>query len=156
KGDTGEQGADGGGVTVQGSDTLANIFLKDNTVPGLMWIALDSGTDQGGNAVAIGDGLVSNGTQWITVGQIRGPQGPKGDKGDTGDQGIQGIQGVAGLDGVDGATGPKGDKGDTGEQGADGGGVTVQGSDTLANIFLKDNTVPGLMWIALDSGTDQG
>lgn len=81
QGEQGIQGPAGGGITMQGSDTVANILLKDDSTPGLMWIAVDTGVDDDGTAVAIGDGLVSTGTKWITVGAIRGPQGPQGDPG---------------------------------------------------------------------------
>lgn len=81
QGDQGPQGPAGGGITMQGSDTVANILLKDASTPGLMWIAVDTGVDDDSTPVDIGDGLVSDGTKWLTVGAIRGPQGETGPAG---------------------------------------------------------------------------
>lgn len=119
KGDPGQDGADGqdgvdgSGVTILGSDTITNILQKTGN-HGDMWISTTTGIDANGHPVAIGDGIVFDGTHWLTVGPIRGPKGDKGDKGDTGDQGIQGIQGITGATGTQGIQGVKGDKGDIG------------------------------------------
>lgn len=80
-GDTGATGPAGGGITLQGSDTVVTILTKDASSAGLMWIATDTGTDDYANSVAIGDGLVSDGAGWITVGPVRGPQGDTGPAG---------------------------------------------------------------------------
>jgi hypothetical protein len=95
-GPAGVQGPAGGGVSMQGSDTIANILSYDPTTPALMWISLDAGIDSYTNPVAAGDGLVSDGINWLTVGPIRGPQGETGLTGDKGDQGDQGIPGTSG------------------------------------------------------------
>jgi len=119
KGEQGEIGPTGAGVTISGSDTVSNILIKPGA-PGDMWIATDSGVDSDGNPVNPGDGLVWDGTKWLTVGPIRGPQGPKGDQGDQGIQGIQGETGPQGPQGEQGIQGIKGDKGDTGPEGPQG------------------------------------
>ena len=73
----GEPGENGSGITVQGSDTITNIIARPG-VSGHMWISTTVGIDDLGNAVAIGDGIVYDGSSWVTVGQIRGPIGPTG------------------------------------------------------------------------------
>lgn len=68
----------------------------------------------------------------------------KGPKGDTGPQGPQGIQGPPGKDGLQG---PKGDPGDSSS-------VTVDKvHDWLLenNVFVKDNTVEGVLLAALQA-----
>ena len=72
------------------------------------------------------------GAQWVSIGNIRGPQGiqgatgatgPQGEKGDTGAQGPQGEKGDTGATGAvgpQGEQGPKGDTGPTGPQGPQG------------------------------------
>lgn len=133
-GPIGATGPSGSGIDVQGSDTIENIVIKAN-VAGHMWISTNTGLDELGNTVGIGDGIVSEGSNWITVGPIRGPEGPAGPKGDdgntgatgsTGDIGPQGIQGDPGPEGpqgdqgIQGQTGPQGDVGETGPQGIQG------------------------------------
>lgn len=113
-GPEGPQGVAGTAVEIQGTDTVVNILLKVATTAGLMWIASDTGTDDNSNPVAAGDGMVSDGAGWGTVGPIRGPIGL------TGDQGIQGIDGPTGPTGVDGPTGPAGTDGTDGSIGATG------------------------------------
>ncbi len=126
QGPQGIQGEQGGGVTIQGRDTVINILQKSPTPAGNMWIATDSGTDDDGNIVNPGDGLVSDETKWLTVGPIIGPKGDKGDTGDTGadgakgDTGSKGDTGDTGPQGIQGETGAKGDTGDTGPQGIQG------------------------------------
>lgn len=67
-----------------------------------------------------GIGWMWNGTTWVNIGVMRGPQGPQGPTGATGPQGPQGAQGVKGDTGATGAQGPQGVKGDTGPTGAQG------------------------------------
>lgn len=74
----GEQGPAGGGITLAGSDVIANILLINPTPAGVMWISTDAGLDDLSNAVSAGDGVVSDGVNWLTVGPIRGPQGLQG------------------------------------------------------------------------------
>jgi hypothetical protein len=78
-----------------------------------------------------GNGWMWNGTAWVNVGSIKGPQGPQGPQGiqgatgatgaqgPIGPTGAQGPQGVKGDTGLTGPTGPQGVKGDTGATGAD-------------------------------------
>ena len=115
----GERGSDGSGVEIQGYDTVINIKSKAN-VPGHMWIATDSGTDNLGNPVSANDGMVSAGPDWITVGPVRGPIGITGPQGATGPQGPAGTDGIDGLQGIQGPEGPQGPQGQTGQTGATG------------------------------------
>ena len=82
RGDKGEPGTDGSGVTIQGSDTIININDKPG-VAGDMWISTTAGTDDFGGTVAPGDGVVYDGTDWGSVGPIRGPKGDIGNTGAT-------------------------------------------------------------------------
>lgn len=69
----------------------------------------------------------------------------KGPKGDTGPMGPQGPQGIQGPPGKDGLQGPKGDPGDSAS-------ITVNKvHDWLLenNVFVKDNTVEGVLLAAL-------
>jgi hypothetical protein len=61
---------------------------------------------------------VYNGTAFVNVGPVRGPQGLIGLTGAQGLKGDQGIQGVIGANGVKGDIGVTGAKGDTGAVGA--------------------------------------
>ena len=67
-----------------------------------------------------------NESDWVSLGQLQGPQGPQGiqgiqgPKGDTGAAGPKGDTGPQGIQGPQGETGPQGPKGDTGEQGPPG------------------------------------
>jgi len=73
-----------------------------------------------------------NGTTWIAMNRITGPQGiqgnqgprgpqgiqgPRGAQGKTGPRGIQGMQGIQGAGGAQGPTGIRGPKGRTGQTG---------------------------------------
>jgi hypothetical protein len=64
-----------------------------------------------------GAGHVWNGSEWIEVGQIQGPEGPQGIQGEQGEQGPQGLQGNPGPQGV---AGPSGETGPQGEMGPPG------------------------------------
>lgn len=102
KGDPGEQGPQGTGVTIQGQDSVADIKIKTATPAGLLWIATDTGTDSYATAVAAGDGLVSDGTGWFNIGPIRGPVGPAGttlhaELSDTADPDCHPIDAITGL-----------------------------------------------------------
>ena len=144
--------ADISAVSLIGKDTEANILAKVGMAAEDLWIASDTL-----------DGWVYDGSVWINIGPLQGPQGvqgvqgiqgiqgatgPKGDKGDTGAQGIQGIQGEIGLQGPQGPTGETGPQGLIGETGA---GLVVKGTDTVANVLLKSG-VEGDFWIASDTG----
>jgi hypothetical protein len=67
-----------------------------------------------------GDLWVYNGSLWIDVGQIKGPQGITGTQGTTGAQGVVGAQGTTGTTGAQGTTGTTGAQGTTGTTGAQG------------------------------------
>ena len=147
--------ADISAITLKGTDTEVNILAKAGMVAEDLWIASDTL-----------DGWVYDGTTWVNIGLLQGPQGvqgvqgiqgiqgiqgetgPKGDSGDTGAQGIQGIQGEIGLQGPQGPIGETGPQGPIGETGA---GLVVKGTDTVANILLKSG-VEGDFWIASDTG----
>ncbi len=136
KGDRGDAGAQGPqgvagpagtSVVLKGSfPAVENLPLTGNTT-GDLYMILNTGNAH-----------TWNGSAWVNVGPIRGPQGvagaqgpaggtgaqgipgatgPKGDKGDTGEQGPQGLQGETGPQG---ATGPQGLQGETGAQGPQG------------------------------------
>lgn len=139
-------------VSMQGKDTEANILTKVGMAAEDLWIASDTL-----------DGWVYDGTIWINIGPLQGPQGvqgiqgPQGIQGIQGDTGPQGIQGEVGPQGPIGETGPQGIKGPKGEVGPQGpigetgAGLVVKGTDTVANILLKSG-VEGDFWIAGDSG----
>jgi len=145
-GDDWEPISGGGGTTVKGSDTVANIITKPG-VEGEMWISTTAGDDGNTppNPVAIGDALVYNAASgvWETVGPIAGPAGPPGQNGADGSDGSDGADGATGpagadstvpgpagadgndglpgANGTDGAKGDLGEKGDPGTPGVDGG-----------------------------------
>jgi hypothetical protein len=62
----------------------------------------------------------TNGTTWILISNIMGPQGPAGAVGATGLQGPAGVAGLTGPQGPIGLTGPQGPAGPTGPTGATG------------------------------------
>ena len=62
----------------------------------------------------------TNGTMWILISNIMGPQGPLGLTGAQGIQGITGPSGASGTNGAAGATGPTGLSGAQGIQGLPG------------------------------------
>ena len=86
--------ADISAVSLKGTDTEANILTKVDMVAEDLWIASDTL-----------DGWVYNGTIWVNIGPLQGPQG---------------VQGVQGIQGIQGDTGPQGIQGETGLQGIDG------------------------------------
>jgi Collagen triple helix repeat (20 copies) len=105
EGPQGSEGEQGTSVTLVGS------------VPTTGDLPTNLGPDDAGTGYIVeGDGnlWVWDGTQWVDVGQIVGPQGPQGvqgvpgDPGPKGDQGIQGIQGTQGIQGVPGTAGTPG------------------------------------------------
>lgn len=65
----------------------------------------------------------TNGTTWVLISNIIGPQGPQGATGAPGPQGIQGVAGptgVTGATGLTGAAGPQGIQGIAGPAGTNG------------------------------------
>ena len=113
-------GPQGVGVTVKGSELWINISMLTSPDPGDMWL-IEADDPQGpGGGVVVGDGVVWNGTEWINVGPIRGPEGPTGPQGIPGVKGDTGNTGPLGPKGDIGGVGPQGIKGDTGSQGLTG------------------------------------
>jgi len=144
KGDTGEKGENALQMQVKGNKKPADILALTGMANGDAYVATESGQDSQSIPVSKGDILRYNGTEWITLGAIKGEKGDtgvqgnsgkdgvKGDKGDKGekgdlgqkgDKGDQGVQGAAGknaIDGIDGQDGKDGAKGDKGDKGATG------------------------------------
>ena len=90
KGEQGEPGKDGTGVTILGSyDTESELNAAHPT------------GSEGDAYIVAGDLYVwdTENSKWKNVGQIQGPQGPRGLQGIQGPKGDQGIQGPAGADG---------------------------------------------------------
>lgn len=94
--------------------------------------------------------------QWISQGQLQGPQGERGP------EGPEGPQGPAGADGAPGQPGPAGEDGAPGEQGpagADGQDATINGVNALtlqtAN-GISSNQSGGTLTIKLPDGGDVG
>jgi len=79
QGPQGVSGATGGGeLFITGIDTVVNILAIVAPTPSELWIASGPGLDDLGNPVAEGDGLLFDGTDWVTIGPIQGPQGADG------------------------------------------------------------------------------
>lgn len=91
KGEQGEPGKDGTGVTILGSyDTESELNAAHQT------------GSEGDAYIVTGDLYVwdAENSKWKNVGQIQGPQGPQGLQGIQGPKGDQGIQGPAGSNGT--------------------------------------------------------
>ena len=116
QGPQGPAGADGKSVSIEGS------------VPAIADLANLTGVEVGKGYIVEEDGHlhVFNGTEFVDVGKVQGPQGPAGEagpageKGEKGDQGEVGPQGEQGIQGPAGETGPQGPAGEAGPAGADG------------------------------------
>lgn len=108
KGDTGAAGATGAtgpqgpmGAALKAKGTVATqSALPSGAALGDLWTTEDTGY-----------GYAWDGSSWISLGLMRGPQG---DDGLQGLQGADGPQGPAGPTGPTGPTGPQGPKGDQG------------------------------------------
>lgn len=123
KGDPGEQGPIGPQGPAGKDGTSVNI--KGSVANAGSLSSIQEGAAVGDGYITEDDGHlhVYNGTSFIDVGEIRGPQGvagPKGDKGDKGETGAIGPVGPKGEAGLTGPAGAKGPKGDTGAQGLQG------------------------------------
>ena len=117
-GPAGEKGADGTSVNITGSvDNADALTTITDPAKGDGYITNDDGHLH-----------VYNGTAFVDVGEIRGPQGPKGDPGEAGPQGPAGEAGPAGA---------KGDPGDKGADGAQG----EKGADapTITTIAINES-----------------
>ena len=122
-------------VALKGTDTEANILTKVGMVAEDLWIASDTL-----------DGWVYNGSTWLNVGPLQGPQGVQGLKGVQGIQGIQG-NGIASIVKTD-TTGLV----DT---------YTVTMTDTSTSTFVVTNGLDGTNGVDVDhisktSGTGAG
>lgn len=93
KGDPGPPGPMGAATKVVGA-LAAGAWTAPAAVVGDLYIANGVITGFPGGAVQAGDGIVWNGTNWINVGQIRGPQGLQGAPGQQGPMGPQGPAGT--------------------------------------------------------------
>ncbi|MGH1435256.1 MAG: tail fiber domain-containing protein [Lewinella sp.] len=147
-GPQGPAGQDGTGVQIVGTvATVGNLPASGNA--GDLYIVQ-----------ADGDGYVWDGSMWVNVGQIQGPQGAPGPIGPQGNPGPQGEQGVAGPQGSQGPTGPAGVAGPQGEQGPigpqgpagqDGTGVQIIG--TVATVAdLPATSMQGDLYIVQTNG----
>lgn len=140
EGPTGPQGPKGDQGVEGPAGPVLNIRGELNEAGGLPNTAT-----KGDGYLIEGNLWVWSGTQWIDVGDIRGPQGPegpqgsKGLKGDAGPQGPEGPEGPAGKDGILGGDGAKGEKGDTGPMGPEG----PQGPQGEQGPPGKDGSVTG-------------
>lgn len=104
-GPQGPQGPAGTGINMKGQvPTVAD--LPAGATQGDAWIVQETG-----------DLWSWNGTAWINLGPIQGPQGAPGPQGVAGPAGPQGPQGAVGPQGVQGVQGVKGDTGDAGPAG---------------------------------------
>ena len=144
KGEKGDKGEQGTGVTLKGRyDSLSALIA-----------AHPKGNE--GDAYMVGVNLYAwSGTEWINCGNIQGPKGDKGDtgaqgiqgeKGDKGEQGPKGDKGDTGAQGVKGEKGEQGDKGDTGATGAPGAAATIR----IGNVYTG---APGTDASVSNSGT---
>lgn len=130
KGDTGEQGPQG----IQGErgndGTDGRSFVIQDVYPtlGELKNAIPDGNEYAYQVSADKNIYIWSEREedWVSLGQLQGPQGaqgiqgiqgPKGDKGDTGAQGIQGIQGIQGEQGIQGPEGKQGVQGIKGNDG---------------------------------------
>jgi len=151
QGDPGIQGEQG----IQGEIGPIGLTGADSTVPGPQGEIGPTGADSTVPGPAGNDGADST---------VPGPDGPQGVPGNDGadsvvpgpdgPQGIQGEDGPQGIPGVDGNDGAKGDTGLTGPQGEAGPGTNLLGTDTSANIILKNALVIGDAYTSTDSGVD--
>ena len=116
----GPQGVDGTSVRIIGSVPNVNVIgdpqaTLNGAFPGA--ITGDGVLDEATNP---SDLWVYNGTTWINVGPVSGPQGIQGPEGQQGIQGLfgpQGPQGIQGDLGIQGNIGPQGLQGPQGIQG---------------------------------------
>jgi hypothetical protein len=99
-----------------------------------------------------GDLFIWNGSEWLFITNLQGPegpigqqglQGPKGDKGDAGPKGDKGDTGDVGPKGDKGDTGDVGPKGDTGDQGPAGVGFALN-KFYVQTVTLASNSAAGV------------
>lgn len=130
KGDTGEQGPQGiqGERGNDGADGRSFVIQDVYPTLGELKTAIPDGNEYAYQVSADKNIYIWSEREkdWVSLGQLQGPQGaqgiqgiqgPKGDKGDTGAQGIQGIQGIQGEQGIQGPEGKQGVQGIKGNDG---------------------------------------
>ena len=126
----GVAGADGTSITILGevADCTGLPNAGANTNGDLYILDADDAACSYGPGLA-GDGYVWDGTTWLNIGPLRGPQGTQGvtgtdgtdgADGTNGNDGAAGTAGAAGTDGVDGVQGAQGIQGNQGIQGPPG------------------------------------
>lgn len=130
KGDTGEQGPQGiqGERGNDGADGRSFVIQDVYPTLGELKTAIPDGNEYAYQISADKNIYIWSEREkdWVSLGQLQGPQGaqgiqgiqgPKGAKGDTGAQGIQGIQGIQGEQGIQGPEGKQGVQGIKGNDG---------------------------------------
>lgn len=130
KGDTGEQGPQGiqGERGNDGADGRSFVIQDVYPTLGELKTAIPAGNEHAYQVSADKNIYIwsERKEDWVSLGQLQGPQGAqgiqgiqgvKGDKGDTGAQGIQGIQGIQGEQGIQGPEGKQGVQGIKGNDG---------------------------------------
>ena len=140
----GVAGADGTSITILGevADCTGLPNAGANTNGDLYILDADDAACSYGPGLA-GDGYVWDGTTWLNIGPLRGPQGTQGvtgtdgtdgADGTNGNDGAAGAAGAAGADGVDGVQGAQGIQGAQGVQGPPGSnptGAVLNTTDTF-------------------------
>ena len=140
-GGQGVAGADGTSINILGEvASCVGLPTAGNTNGDLYILDADDAACSYGAGVA-GDGYVWDGTTWLNIGPLRGPQGIQGEIGQTGPGGVGptgpvGPIGPKGDTGATGVTGQAGPAGPTGPQGPPG----VVGPGTANTIPLWDTT----------------
>jgi hypothetical protein len=129
KGDTGASGAQGpqgipgptGATGPMGPQGPAGVgIVLKGTVDTVNDLPLDPQQGDAWVVEATGDLWSWNGTAWVNLGPIQGPQGETGPQGEPGIPGPQGPIGPQGSEGQQGIQGPKGDPGNDGPAGPQG------------------------------------
>lgn len=144
KGDKGDPGKDGTSVVIAGSvGSAAELSNITNVITGSGYLTEDDGHLH-----------VYNGTNFIDVGPIRGPQGergPQGPQGYTGPEGPQGPQGEVGPQGPEGPIGPQGPQGEVGEPGKDGVQSSTINAIEIVNELPKEGEwINGVLYIVVE------
>jgi len=142
----GDKGDTGNNVNPRGSVAAIGNLPSSGNTPGDFYL--------------IGAELYSwNGTAWIDMGNLAGPQGIQGIQGTQGIQGIQGEKGDTGLTGETGATGSQGIQGPQGYSVSPKGSVAAVGNlpssgNTVADFYLVSGVVymwSGSGWVNMGS-----
>ena len=134
-GTQGVAGADGTSITILGevADCTGLPNAGANTNGDLYILDADDAACSYGAGLA-GDGYVWDGTTWLNIGPLRGPQGAQGV---AGTNGAAGAVGTNGNDGVQGAQGVQGAAGIQGPPGVNPTGAVLNTSDTFTTPIVK-------------------